>query len=115
MVRNSLEIRPVAGALGAEIGGIDLTEELDGQTILAIRRAWLDRLVIFFRGQHLTPKQFLAFANCFGEVIEYPFIRELTNSRRSPRSSNSSMRGSISVGSGTPTPPISNARQWAPC
>ena len=39
MIRKPLEIRPIAGALGAEIGGIDLTEELDGETISAIRRA----------------------------------------------------------------------------
>jgi taurine dioxygenase len=74
MIRNSFEIRPIAGALGAEIGGIALTEELDGETISAIRRAWLDHLVIFFREQHLTPERFLAFARRFGEVAEYPFI-----------------------------------------
>jgi taurine dioxygenase len=66
MIRNSPETRPIAGALGAEIGGIDITRELDGETISAIRRVWLDRLVIFFRGRHLTPEQFLAFARHFG-------------------------------------------------
>jgi taurine dioxygenase len=76
MIRNSLEIRPIAGALGAEIGGIDLTQEPGGETISAIRRAWLDRLVIFFREQqHLPPERFLAFARRFGEVVEYPFIK----------------------------------------
>src|SRR5271169_933787 len=75
MTSNSLQIRPVAGALGAEIGGIDLTKDLDGSTIAAIRRAWLDHLVIFFRDQHLTPEQFLSFARHFGEVVEYPFIK----------------------------------------
>jgi alpha-ketoglutarate-dependent taurine dioxygenase len=68
MIRNSLEIRPIAGALGAEIGGIDLTEELDGETISTIRRAWLDHLVIFFREQRLTPEQFLGFARRFGSI-----------------------------------------------
>jgi taurine dioxygenase len=75
MIRKPLEIRPISGALGAEIGGIDLTEELDGETISAIRRAWLDHLVIFFREQRSTPEQFLAFARRFGKVIEYPFIK----------------------------------------
>jgi taurine dioxygenase len=75
MIRNSLEIRPIAGALGAEIAGVDLSEKLDGHTIAAIRRAWLDHLVIFFRGQRLAPEKFLAFARCFGEVVEYPFVR----------------------------------------
>jgi alpha-ketoglutarate-dependent taurine dioxygenase len=77
MIRNSLEIRPIAGALGAEIGGIDLTENLDVDIIVAIRRAWLDHLVVFFRGQPLTPVQLLGFARRFGEVVEYPFIKGL--------------------------------------
>jgi taurine dioxygenase len=62
------------GALGAELVGVDLSENLDNGTIAAIRHAWLDHLVIFFRGQHLTPERFLGFARRFGEVVEYPFI-----------------------------------------
>jgi taurine dioxygenase len=75
MKSNSLEIRPVAGAIGAEIAGVDLSEDLDAATIAAIRRAWLDYLVIFFREQALAPERFLAFAQRFGDVVEYPFIR----------------------------------------
>ena len=75
MNSNSLEIRPIAGALGAEIAGVDLSADLDGGTIAAMRRAWLDHLVIFFRGQALAPQRFLAFARRFGDVIEYPFIK----------------------------------------
>ena len=54
MAGHSLEICPIAGALGVEIGGVDLAGDLDGGMIAAIRRAWLDHLVIFFRGQDLT-------------------------------------------------------------
>ena len=75
MSNRSLEIRRIAGALGAEIAGVDLSEDLDNGTIAAIRRAWLDHLVIFFRDQHLTPERFLGFARRFGEVVEYPFIK----------------------------------------
>src|SRR5689334_4532911 len=74
---NSLEIRPIAGALGAEIGGMDLTEDLDDGVIAAVRRAWLDHLVIFFHGQNLAPERFVGFARRFGEVVEYPFIKGL--------------------------------------
>ena len=77
MIPNSLEIRPIAGALGAEISGIDLAEDLDADTIAATRRAWLDRLVIFFRAQDLTPARFLGLARRFGKVVEYPFIKGL--------------------------------------
>jgi len=72
-----LEIRPIAGALGAEIHGIDLAGELEAELVAAIRRALLDHLVIFFRDQNLTPAQFLAFARAFGTPIEYPFVRGL--------------------------------------
>ena len=79
MRRNSLEIRPLAGAIGAEIAGVDLARELDGDTVAAIRQAWLDRLVVFFRGQHLPPAQLLAVARRFGEPIEYPFVNGLVD------------------------------------
>jgi alpha-ketoglutarate-dependent taurine dioxygenase len=76
-VRNSLKVEPIAGALGAEIGGVDLGAELDDATIAAIRRIWLQYGVIFFREQDLPEARFLAFARRFGEVIEYPFVKGL--------------------------------------
>jgi taurine dioxygenase len=75
MLSNSFKICRVAGALGAEIATIDLTQDLDADTVAALRRAWLDHLVIFFRGQQVTPRQFLGFAQRFGQVVEYPFIK----------------------------------------
>ena len=74
MADHSLQIQPIAGALGAEIAGVDLAADLDDGAVEAIRRAWLDHLVIFFRGQALPPERLLAFAKPFGEVVEYPFI-----------------------------------------
>src|SRR5215469_11999329 len=71
----TLDIRPIAGALGAEIHGIDLDAGLDPETVTAIRRALLDRLVIFFREQRLAPERFLAFARRFGQPVEYPFVK----------------------------------------
>src|SRR3546814_2250331 len=66
---------PIAGAVGAEIHGVDLSQELGSETVATIRRALLDHLVIFFRDQDLTPAQFLAFAQCFGTPVEYPFVK----------------------------------------
>jgi len=74
-----MKIEPIAGALGAEIGGIDLADDLGDERIAAIRRALLDHLVIFFRDQHLTPAQFLAFARRFGALAEYPFVTGLAD------------------------------------
>jgi len=74
-----LSVEPVAGALGAEISGIDLARPLSEDAIAAIRRAWLEHLVIFFREQPLSPTEFLAFARRFGEPIEYPFVKGLAD------------------------------------
>jgi taurine dioxygenase len=73
----SFTVEPVAGALGAEITGIDLGKPLSDETLAALRRAWLDHGVVFFRDQELPPAAFLAFARRFGEVIEYPFVKGL--------------------------------------
>jgi taurine dioxygenase len=71
----ALDVRPIAGALGAEIHGIDLASELDSGTVAAIRRALLDHLVIFFRDQELPPDRFLGFARRLGTPVEYPLVK----------------------------------------
>jgi taurine dioxygenase len=72
---NSLGITPLAGAIGAEISGVDLAGELDDRAVAAIRQAWLQHLVVFFRGQTLPPSRFVALARRFGEPVEYPFVK----------------------------------------
>jgi taurine dioxygenase len=75
-MRNAvLKVRPIAGALGAEIAGVDLAGELSCAMVGAIRQALLDHLVIFFRDQDLPPARFLAFARRLGTPIEYPFVK----------------------------------------
>ena len=69
-----MQVRPIAGALGAEIHGVDLSQELGDNPVGAIRQALLDHLVVFFRDQPLTPARFLAFAQRFGRPVEYPFV-----------------------------------------
>ena len=70
-----IEVRRVAGAIGAEIHGIDLARGLSEAAFAEIHRAWLAHQVIFFRGQDLPPAQFQSFAQRFGEVVEYPFVK----------------------------------------
>jgi taurine dioxygenase len=77
MPRNSLDVRPIAGALGAEVHGVDLSHALDDGLVGELRRAWLDHLVLFFRDQTLSPAQFQTFAERFGTVVEYPFVKGL--------------------------------------
>lgn len=70
-----LEVRRLSGALGAEISGVDLSRELAADAVAAVRAAFLEHLVIFFRDQPLTPAQFMAFARRMGTPIEYPFVK----------------------------------------
>jgi taurine dioxygenase len=70
-----LTITPIAGALGAEISGVDLSRPLEPNLVKAIRKALLDHLVIFFRDQHLAPEHLMAFAEAFGTPVEYPLIK----------------------------------------
>ena len=72
-----IEVRPLAGALGAEIAGVDIAQPLAGDVVAEIRQALLDHLVIFLRGQRLTPHQQLAFAQRFGEPMAYPQLKGL--------------------------------------
>ncbi len=69
-----ITVAPIAGALGAVIGGVDLAD-LDDETVAEIRAAWLRHLVVFFHDQDLDSDQFVAFAKRIGEPVEYPFVR----------------------------------------
>ncbi|MEA2880364.1 MAG: taurine dioxygenase [Hyphomicrobiales bacterium] len=77
MGTNTLDIRPLSGALGAEVLGVDLSADVSDDTIAAIRAAWLEHLVVFFRDQQLEPAQLLNVARRFGEPVEYPFVKGL--------------------------------------
>ena len=74
MPASPLRIRRVAGALGAEIEGVDLSRDLPDETIAAIRQAFVEHQVIFFRDQALTPQQQLAFGRRFGPLNIHPYV-----------------------------------------
>jgi len=72
-----IEVHPIAGALGAEVGGVDIGQSLPDAVIAEIRQAWLDHLVIFIPGQKLNPQAQVDFARRFGEPMEYPQLKGL--------------------------------------
>jgi len=72
-----IQARKVSGALGAEISGVDLSRPLDKAAAADIRRLFLEHQVIFFRDQPLAPAQYMAFAQAFGEPVEYPLVKGL--------------------------------------
>jgi len=77
MTFDIIKPRAIAPALGAEIGGVDLSADLDDATIAEIRRALLQFRVIFFRDQDITPEHHLAFARRFGDLVDYPMVHGL--------------------------------------
>ncbi len=64
----TFEIAPVAGHLGAEVGGIDLRKSLDAVTVARLRAALLEHKVLYFRGQPLDHAEQIAFTRYFGRV-----------------------------------------------
>ncbi|PBC65782.1 taurine dioxygenase [Streptomyces sp. Tue6028] len=64
-----LEVKPVAGHIGAEVTGVDLADELDDTVVARIREAVLRWKVVFFRNQHLDHASHIAFARRFGEPV----------------------------------------------
>ena len=62
------EIRKIGEALGAEVSGVDLSQPIAAETFARIRAAWLEHMVLRFRGQKLTDSQLLAFSRQFGEL-----------------------------------------------
>ena len=75
----NIVVRPLTSGIGAEIFGVDLSQDLSGSIIAEIRRVLLDYCVIFFRDQDMTPEEQITFVSKFGEPDIYPFVRGLDN------------------------------------
>jgi taurine dioxygenase len=72
-LRNSrISVQPIAGAVGAEIAGVDVAAELDEGVIGEIRAALNAHGVVFFRDQQLDTDHHKAFARRFGEIFIHP-------------------------------------------
>ncbi|GLK89006.1 TauD/TfdA dioxygenase family protein [Pseudomonas turukhanskensis] len=70
-----LDIRRVAGRIGAEIRGVKLSADLDADTVAAIQQALVEHKVVFFRGQtHLDDVTQEAFAKLLGEPVAHPTV-----------------------------------------
>lgn len=63
-----MEVEKLAEALGAEVRGVDLSRPIAPELFARIRAAWLEHMVLRFRGQSLTDPQLLAFSRHFGEL-----------------------------------------------
>jgi alpha-ketoglutarate-dependent taurine dioxygenase len=78
-VSMTLEIRPLSEALGAEVIGVDLSKPIDEATFAEIHQAFLESLVLLFRGQHaMTVEQQMTFSRnlsceAWNKLIDQPW------------------------------------------
>ena len=85
-----ITVSPVAGSLGAEIGGVDCTKSMDEEVFAEVHRAWLENIVIYFRDQDMSPEKQIAFAKQWGDLHLHAFNRpvdgypEITQIRKTP-------------------------------
>ncbi len=67
-----IEIEPLTPCIGAIIHGADLTQPLTDELFDEIHSAWMDKMVLFFRDQPMSPEQHLALGRRFGELHVHP-------------------------------------------
>jgi taurine dioxygenase len=65
---SSLQVEKLGRVIGAEVSGVDLSLPLASAAFAEIRKAWLEHLVIRFRGQTLSDPQLIEFSRLFGEL-----------------------------------------------
>ena len=69
---DSFDVIPSGAALGADIVGLDLTQEIDSAVFDRVIDAWDKHLVLRFRNQNLTEEQFVRFSRYFGGLDKAP-------------------------------------------
>ena len=65
----SFDVRPLPGPLGAEIIGLDLSQELAPADFARVHKAHLDHHLLVFRDQRITPQQHIDFSRRFGRLM----------------------------------------------
>ena len=75
MTYQTMQVRPIAGALGAEIYGANLKDRDDSLVWAELRQAFLEYHVIAVRGQDLSPEDIMRVGRKFGEPAYYPFAK----------------------------------------
>ncbi|HWB51075.1 MAG TPA: TauD/TfdA family dioxygenase [Stellaceae bacterium] len=74
---DTITVKPLAGALGAEIAGVDLSGPLSNRQRSEIHDAFLAHCAIYIRGQELGGADLLRYARYFAEPAYYPFVEGL--------------------------------------
>jgi alpha-ketoglutarate-dependent taurine dioxygenase len=64
----ALDISPLNGSFGAEIGGVDPALEVDDRTFREIEAAWYRHSILLFRNLDMSPADHIAFTRRLGPV-----------------------------------------------
>lgn len=114
MLKQQLNVRKLTPEIGAEIFDVDVNALTD-EEFAAIRRLWVENLVVVFRDQRMTPAQHVAFARRFGDPYislnprlhhpEYPEIAVLLNDETAKNAVGDMWH---TDGSGEPEPPMAS-------
>ena len=75
MPYETIEVRKVTPAIGAEISGVDLAGPLSNRQVSELHDALMAHQVIFFRDQQMSVDQHKAFGRLFGELLIHPAAR----------------------------------------
>ncbi len=119
----TIRVAKLTPIIGAEISGIDLSGPLGNQQFDEIHRALAENLVIFFRDQHLTPQQHLAFGRRFGDLHIHPAaphepgepaLMKIHADRNSPRANGEGWHSDVSCDEEPPMGSILYIKQCPP-
>ena len=75
MSYQTMDVRPIAGALGAEIYGVNLKDRDDSPMWIELRQVFLEYTVIAIRGQDMSLDDMMRVGGKFGEPCYYPFAK----------------------------------------
>lgn len=66
-----MSFTPITSAIGAEVEGVDLAEDLSDEQIAALRQALSDHSLLLLRGQSVSPEQHIRFSRRFGDLEKH--------------------------------------------
>ena len=104
----TMEIVPLSPTMGAEIRGVDLSRPLDPAVASALRAAWLDHVLLVFRGQTLDDDALRRSADWLGEAADI----SMPVDRRGDEDTSIALISNIRDETGVPTGALGDGDMW---
>jgi taurine dioxygenase len=65
--KTGIRVEKLSPHIGAEVKGVDLSRDVDADTVAELRRLWLEHIVLLFRDQHLSQEDQIRITGYFGK------------------------------------------------